>query len=80
MNCRTPNCLVIHPKEMHMIYAVGSLLVVKSVMDEKDRYLVGHGSTITYINSSKSGNLLCSGETQDVKKEEIASLIVWDFA
>jgi len=39
INCRTNNCMVIHPSELHMIYAVGSLLVVKSVESENDKYL-----------------------------------------
>ena len=79
MNCRTNNCMVIHPAELHMIYAVGSLLVVKSVDSDRDRYLVGHSSSITYITVSKNGNLIGSAETQDSKSEELAALIVWDF-
>lgn len=30
-NCHAKNLLVIHPSEMYMLYAVGSLVVVKSV-------------------------------------------------
>jgi WD40 repeat protein len=71
--------MIIHPSELHMIYAVGSLLCVKSVDQDKDRYLYGHSSRINYITVSKHGNLLGSGETQDIRSEEQAALIVWDF-
>ena len=39
INCHSARCMAIHPSEMHMFYAVGSLLVVKSVDSEHDRYL-----------------------------------------
>jgi len=62
-----------------MIYAVGSLLVIKSVDGEKDKYLKGHNARIACIQISKQGNLMASGETQDIRSEENAALIVWDF-
>jgi len=42
VNCHSKNCLVIHPSEMYMIYAVGSMIVVKSVDGQPDRYRRGH--------------------------------------
>ena len=79
INCRKPNCMTIHPSEMHMIYAVGCMLVVKSVDSETDRYLPGHYSIITTVTCSYDGNLLASGEAYDHESEQTAALIVWDF-
>ena len=62
INCHSTNCMAIHPSEMHMFYSVGSLLVVKSVDSDNDKYLQGHAGLITFITVSKSGNLLASGE------------------
>ena len=73
------NCLVIHPSELYMIYSVGSLLVVKSVDDTPDRFLEGHTGKINYIAVSKQGNLVASGEAHELKSDECAALIVWDF-
>ena len=53
LNCKTAKCMAIHPDEQHMIYAIGSLLVLKSVDSEKDRYLQGHAAPITYITVSQ---------------------------
>lgn len=62
-----------------MLYAVGSMLVIKSVDGSKDKYLRGHNSRIVFITVSKQGNLLASAECQDIRSEENAALIVWDF-
>lgn len=71
--------MVIHPSEMHMIYSVGALLVVKSVDSENDKYLRGHYSNITYVTCSKNGSLIGSGEAHDPESDDSAALIVWDF-
>ena len=70
--------MAIHPSEMHMLYGVGSMLVIKSV-DSEDRYMSGHSSIINYITVSNSGNLVATGESFDPSSEESAALIVWDF-
>ena len=62
-----------------MIYAIGSIVVVKSVEESKDKYLKGHSSIINFITVSKDGNLLASGEVFDYSQDESAALIVWDF-
>ena len=80
INCHNKDLMIIHPSEMFMIYAAGSLLVVKSVDDTKDRYLKGHSGRVNYINVSKSGALLGSGEVHDLRSDECAALIIWDFA
>jgi len=46
INCKEINCMVVHPSEMHMIYAAGALLIIKSIDSEQDRYLKGHYSVI----------------------------------
>lgn len=80
INCHSKNCMVIHPSEMYMIYAAGSLLVVKSVDDSKDKYLKGHNGKIHCIQVSTHGELMASGEVHDQRSDDAAALIVWDFA
>jgi WD40 repeat protein len=79
INCRKSNCMVIHPSELHMIYAVGALLVVKTVDSENDQFYKGHYSLITNVTCSNNGSLICSGEAYEPQSEETAALIVWDF-
>jgi len=63
-----------------MIYAVGAMVVVKSVDDSKDKYMKGHTSSVTCISVSRRGSMIASGETYDLNSEECAALIIWDFA
>ena len=79
LNCISKNCLVIHPSETYMMYAIGSLIIVKAVSDDKDQYLRGHTGIVNCLAVSSQGNLLASGEAHDFSSEEAAALIVWDF-
>lgn len=79
LNCISKNCLLIHPSETYMIFAVGSLVVVRSVNQEKDRFLRGHTALVNCLAVSSRGNLLASGEAHDPNSTEQAALIVWDF-
>ena len=63
-----------------MIYAVGALVVVKSVDESKDKFLRGHTSSVTCIAVSGRGSMIASGETHGANSEECAALIIWDFA
>ena len=65
INCISKNCLLIHPSETYMIFAVGSMVVVRSVNDDKDRFLRGHTALVHCLAVSSRGNLLASGEVHD---------------
>ena len=79
LNCISKNCLLIHPSETYMIFALGSMVVVRSVADEKDRFMRGHAAIVNCLAVSSRGNLIASGEAHDYGSEESAALIVWDF-
>ena len=49
-----------------MIYSIGSLIVVKSVDDQQNKYLKGHNARVNFITASYQGNLIASGETHDI--------------
>ena len=79
LNCVSKNCLLIHPSETYMIFAVGSMVVVRSVNDDRDRFLRGHTALVHCLAVSSRGNLLASGEVHDQTSQDSAALIVWDF-
>ena len=62
---------------MHILWATGSTIVIKSVDKPTNRYLKGHDGPVVGICCSQDGKLLATGEQQypDVQ----AALIVWDF-
>ncbi len=43
------DCMVIHPSDMHFIWAQGRLIVIKSIGNEKNTYLKGHDGRISVI-------------------------------
>jgi len=55
--------LVIHPSDMHVLWAQGRLLVIKSIGKTQNKYLQGHEGEICSIAVSKSGNLVATGES-----------------
>ena len=57
------NTFVVHPSDNFIIYALGSVIVIKSLLDLSDTYhLKGHEGQVCIITVSKSGKLLGSGE------------------
>ena len=79
LNCISKNCLLIHPSETYMIFALGSMVVVRSVSDDKDKYLRGHSAIVHCLAVSSRGNLIASGEAHHHASNDTAALIVWDF-
>ena len=70
--------MVIHPSDMHFIWAIGRTVVIKSIESDQNTYLKGHEGRICQIAVSKSGALLATGE--QVGKGVVSAVIVWDFA
>jgi len=68
---------VIHPSDMHFIWAVGRTIVIKSIEREQNTYLKGHEGRICQIAISKSGALLATGELMGAG--QVSAVIVWDF-
>jgi WD40 repeat protein len=69
----------VHPSEDYVVYSLGSIVVIKSLIDLTTTYLKGHEGQICVVTSSKSGKLLATGE-QVPDAGFQAALIVWDFA
>ena len=72
------DCMVIHPSDMHFIWAQGRLIVIKSIGKEKNTYLKGHEGRVNCIKCSKKGTLLASGEIMGPGAQ--VAIIVWDFS
>ena len=60
---------------MQIMWAVGCLLVVKSIGEESNTYLKGHEGKITTIVCSKIGGLVATGEMSS----GLAACIVWNL-
>ena len=77
-NSTYKDCMVIHPSDMHFIWAQGRTVVIKSINNDQNTYLKGHDGRICQIAISKSGALLATGE--QMGPETVSAVIVWDFS
>lgn len=68
------NCIVVHPSNMFMIWAIGNLIVIRSSTSTQNEFLKGHENKVVSLAVSPNGKLLASGE-----EAEAATLVVWDF-
>lgn len=69
--------MVVHPSDMHFLWATGPVLVMKSISKADNTYLKGHDGEICSIVCSNNGKLIASGEK--IAAGLNAALIVWNF-
>jgi WD40 repeat protein len=72
-----PGGLIYHPNGEHIIYPLGSTVVIKNVAENTQVFLQGHSNKVSCITLSKSGNYIASGQQTYMGFK--ADVIVWDF-
>lgn len=69
--------LLLHPDNEHIIYPLGSTVVVRHILSRTQTFLRGHNHKISSIKISKDGKHLASAEHSF--PGQVAEVIVWDF-
>ena len=69
--------MVVHPSDLHFLWAQGRNIVVKSVESNENTYLKGHEGLVTLLAVSPMGKMIASGE--DIGSGNAAAIIVWNF-
>lgn len=56
--------LILHPGDQHLIYPLGSTIVLKNLLKNTQTFLQrgGHNSTVSCLALSRSGKYLASGQ------------------
>lgn len=54
--------LRVHPDREHLIYPLGSAVILKRIKDGKQEFLHGHTNNVSCISVSKSGSYIASGQ------------------
>ncbi|XP_047434810.1 cilia- and flagella-associated protein 52 isoform X2 [Mugil cephalus] len=70
--------LRVHPDREHLIYPLGSTVIVKRIKDGKPAFLDGHTNNVSCISVSKSGQYVASGQVNFMGFK--APIIIWDYA
>ncbi|XP_018617658.2 cilia- and flagella-associated protein 52 isoform X1 [Scleropages formosus] len=70
--------LRVHPDREHLIYPLGSTVILKSLSNGKQEFLHGHTNYVSCVTVSKSGRYVASGQVTYMGFK--ADVIIWDFA
>ena len=74
---RVPNGLIQHPDGIHMIYSLGSTVVVKNTQINKQAFLKGHSHEVSCLTLSHDGTKIASGQVTHMGF--VADIILWDM-
>ena len=70
--------LLLHPDNEHLLFPLGSTIVIRHIISRSQSFLQGHDQKISCITCSKDGSLIASGQQTHMGFQ--ADVIVWDFA
>ena len=70
--------LVLHPDNEHLIFPLGSTIVIRHIVSRTQSFLRGHDQRISCITVSRSGTYIASGQQTHMGFQ--AEVIIWDFA
>jgi len=76
---KVKHALILHPDDTHIIYPLGSTIVIKNVEDtSKQCFLQGHTDRVTCLAISNDGTTLASGQITHMGY--LAEIILWDVS
>lgn len=70
-------CVVMHPDNQRLIFALGYSVVVRDLTTGSETFLRGHDNCVTCIAISKDGKFLASGQTTHAGF--VADIIIWSL-
>ena len=56
------NGLILHPDNEHLIFSLGSTIIVRHIISRTQSFLRGHDNLISVITVSPSGKYIASGQ------------------
>ena len=62
---KVPNGLLCHPDGVHLIYPLGSTIVVKNTVLGTQTFLQGHSNMVSCMELSRDGQKLASGQVRN---------------
>jgi len=57
-----PNGFTAHPDGTHVVYPLGSTVVIKNTKTNKQAFLQGHTDRVSCVSVSKDGRYIASGQ------------------
>jgi len=69
--------LTLHPDNEHIIFPLGTTIVVRHIISRTQKFLRGHDNNISVITVSRTGKYIASGQRTHMGFQ--ADIIIWDF-
>lgn len=69
--------LILHPDNEHLIFPLGTTIVVRHIISRTQQFLRGHDNSISVITVSETGKYIASGQQTHMGFQ--ADVIIWDF-
>jgi hypothetical protein len=66
---KIPNGLHWHPNGTHIVYPLGTTVVIKSLVDGSQAFMSGHTDTVTTLALSSCGRFVASGQKSNFGKK-----------
>jgi WD40 repeat protein len=73
----TRDGLILHPDNEHLIYPLGSTIIIRHVLTREQTFLRGHDNKVSVIRVSPNGKYVASGQKTFMGFQ--ADVIIWDF-
>ncbi|KAI6649380.1 Cilia- and flagella-associated protein 52 [Oopsacas minuta] len=70
--------LISHPDGVHLLYALGSTIVILNMINNSQSFLRGHSNNVSCIAVNKKGDKIASGQVTYMGFK--ADVILWDFS
>uniref|UniRef100_A0A8D3EA63 Cilia- and flagella-associated protein 52 n=1 Tax=Scophthalmus maximus TaxID=52904 RepID=A0A8D3EA63_SCOMX len=70
--------LKVHTDGEHLIYPLGSTVILNRIKDGKQEFLQGHTNNVSCVAISKTGSYIASGQVNAMGFK--AMIIIWDYA
>lgn len=77
INGGSKRCILMHPDNQRLIFALGYSIVVRDLISSSDTFLCGHDNCVTCIAISKDGKYLASGQV--THPGFVADIIIWSL-
>ena len=69
--------LILHPDNEHLLFPLGTTIVVRHIISRTQQFLRGHDNNISVMTVSESGKYIASGQQTHMGFQ--ADVIIWDF-
>ncbi|XP_075256467.1 cilia- and flagella-associated protein 52-like [Convolutriloba macropyga] len=71
------NTLLVHPDWNHILYALGSTIVIQNLRTQKQSFLNAHNNSVSCLAISPSGKYVASGQVTYMGFK--ADVVLWEF-